>query len=166
MPVRLWATWTLVGAPYRKSLKTRSFEKAQQLVRDLEDGIQPKEAPRTVTLKNALDAFIVDCESRNLNQSTLRKYRSLRDNLNTHFPDASHLSECEIEGLREFRQQRKLGPRTAAKELERIRAFFRFCVENGWLQANPAKAIKAPQARVLPRLPFSERKSRRSPRRQ
>jgi integrase len=138
-------------------LKTRSFEKAQQLVRDLEDGIQPRKTPRTVTLKNALDSFIVDCESRNLNQSTLRKYRSLRDNLNTHFTDPYHLSECAIECLREFRQQRKLGPRTAAKELERIRAFFRFCVENGWLQANPAKAIKAPQAKVLPRLPFSEK---------
>jgi len=157
----LWATGTLEGKPYRKSLKTRSFERGQQIVRELEGGKAPQESPGSTPLKDALEAFIADCESRNLNSSTLRKYRALRDNLTAHFQVATSLAECSTEGLRDFRQHRKLGPRTAAKELERIRAFFRFCVDNGWLQVNPAKPIKAPQAKSLPRLPFTEKEIQR-----
>ena len=34
----LWATGTLDGRPYRKTLKTRSFERAKRVVADLEHG--------------------------------------------------------------------------------------------------------------------------------
>ena len=152
----LWATGTLDGKPHRKSLKTRSFERAQQIVRDTENGKQEDHA-KIVTLNGALDAFVKDCGSRNLNDSTLRKYRALRDNIADFFgPGSLRLSECTSDRLREFRQGRDVGPRTATKELERIRAFFRFCVENDWIAKDPAKAIKAPKVKLLPRLPFTE----------
>jgi hypothetical protein len=135
--VALWATGTLDGRPYRKSLKTRSFERAQQIDRDTENGKREDHA-KTVTLKAALDAFVKDCESRALNESTLRKYRALRDNLAAFFgPSSLRLSECTCDRLHEFRQGRDLGPRTAGNELERIRAFFRFCVENDWVAKGP-----------------------------
>ena len=153
----LWATGTLEGKPYRKSLKTRSFERAQELVRDLEAGTKPKQEQQRTTLKQALDAFLADCEARNLNLSTLRKYKALRTNLLAHVGATRDLSRCSPQDIREFRQQRKLGPRTAAKELERVRAFFRFCIDNAWIAISPARGIKAPQAKLLPRIPFSEK---------
>lgn len=153
----LWATGTLEGKAYRKSLKTRSFERAQELIRDLESGAKPTGETKTITLKHALDAFVADCEARNLNRSTLRKYKALRTNLLAHLGALQHISQCTAQDIREFRQRRTLGPRTAAKELERVRAFFRFCSDNAWITMSPARGIKAPQAKLLPRLPFSDK---------
>ncbi len=153
----LWATGTLEGRPYRKSLKTRSFERAQELVRDLEGGTKPKVEPKKITVKQALDSFVADCEARNLNRSTLRKYKSLRTNLIAHLGANQDLAGCTTHQIREFRQHRTLGARTAVKELERVRAFFRFCIDNGWIAINPARGVKAPQVKMLPRLPFSEK---------
>ena len=48
-----------------------------------------------------------------------------------------------------------IGARTSLKEIERLRAFFKYCVENDWIAKNPAKTVKPPQIKTLPRLPFS-----------
>lgn len=149
---------TVESTYIRRSLKTRSWERGEILKRQLEDGTTPKEQPKSITIKDALDAFIADCEARNLNPATGRKYRLLRDRLSTFCTEKhlSHLSELQTDTLRHFRGSRTLSPRTASKELERLRAFFKFCVENEWLTKNPAKSIKAPQVKVIPRIPFSE----------
>jgi hypothetical protein len=77
----LWLTGTLFGKSYRKPAKTRSFEAAEKIKRKLENGEEPRQRLKTVTVKVALDAFIKDCESRNLNRSTLGKYKRLRTSL-------------------------------------------------------------------------------------
>ena len=59
----LWATGSLDGKPYRSTLKTRSFERAQQTVAKIEEGKQP-ERLKAVTVTEALDAFLRDCEAR------------------------------------------------------------------------------------------------------
>ena len=56
---------------------------------------------------------------------------------------------------REFRSGWKDGPRAAGKKLERLRALFRFTVENGWLKESPVKHLKAPIVKDTPTLPFS-----------
>jgi integrase len=43
----------------------------------------------------------------------------------------------------------------ATKNLERMRAFFRFCEQAGWVKGNPAAPVKAPKVRVAPTLPFN-----------
>jgi integrase len=43
----------------------------------------------------------------------------------------------------------------ATKNLERMRAFFRFCEQARWIDRNPAVNVKAPRVRVAPTLPFS-----------
>lgn len=153
----LWATGTLEGSPYRKSLKTRSFERAQQIIRDIEDGKRQAEQ-KSISIETALDAFIRDCEQRNLNRSTLGKYRRLSERLRAFCAreQRTEVAGIDVEVCRRFRDGWKLSPRTASKELERLRAFFRFCVENEWLTKNSAKSIKAPQVRVAPRIPFNE----------
>ncbi len=45
---------------------------------------------------------------------------------------------------------------SARKKLERLRTFFKFCIESGWAWENPAKLIKAPLARLSPTLPFTD----------
>jgi site-specific recombinase XerD len=38
--------------------------------------------------------------------------------------------------------------------LERLRAFFRFAVENGWIEETPAKHLRPPIVKDRPTLPF------------
>lgn len=153
----LWGKGMLEGEPYQKSLKTRSFGRAQQIIREIEDGKRPKE--KHISIKDALAAFITECEARNLTEPTLRKYLSLRETLGGFCRDRGilRLSDCSGEVVREFRGSRKISARTSSKELERLRAFFRFCVDNDWLQKSPAKSIKAPIVREKPVLPFTEK---------
>jgi integrase len=159
----LWATGTLEGKPYRKTLKTRSFERAEQLKRRLEDGIKPpQEKPKGITIKDALAAFIENCEQRNLTPKTLSKYRTLETRLNDFvelgsLPGLQRLAELTGEHVRRFRAGWKLSPLTASKELGHLRTFFAFCIENDWITKNPAKA-KTLKIKVNPnpRLPFSE----------
>jgi len=150
----LWAKGIVEGKPYQKSLKTRNFGRAEKRAREIQDGETPA---LKITVKHALDAFIKDCEARNLNTSTLNKYRRLRA-LFLQFCASRGLlalTECTSDLVREFRMSWTLSPRTASKQIERLRAFFKFSVENGWLAKNPASVLKAPTVKALPRLPFS-----------
>jgi integrase/recombinase XerD len=154
----IWLTGTLFGNPLRKSAKTRNWEAAEKIKRNLERGEEQKQQPKSITIQAALDAFIRDCETRSLNASTLSKYQRLRIT----FVDWSgtqnlvQVADTTTEHLRYFRASWRLSPRTATKQLERLRAFFRFCVENDWITKNPAKAIKAPQVKTNPRIPFTD----------
>ena len=47
----LWGKGMLEGEPYQKSLKTRSFERAQQIIREIEDGKRPEE--KHISIKTA-----------------------------------------------------------------------------------------------------------------
>jgi integrase len=158
----LWAKGTLEGKPYQKSLKTRSFERAWQLVKNLEDGTAEK-ARNRVTIAQAVSKFVADCEARDLNKSTMGKYKRLSEALKAfaEYHGISSLDDLPPDKVREFRNAWPLSPRTAAKELERLRAFFRFCQENEWIGNNPAKVIKAPQVKVNPRIPFEESEIRK-----
>jgi len=64
----LWLAGTLFGKPAAEKEK-----------RNLEDGKSPEQS---ITIKAALDAFIKDCERRNLSRNTLRKYRTLESSIN------------------------------------------------------------------------------------
>lgn len=141
------------GKPFRQSLKTRNFERAEILKRKLEDGVTPRE--KGITIKDATDVFIKDCQARNLNTSTFGKYKRLCKRILS-FGGPAPLDEWTVEVVRRFRSGWTLAPRTAGKQLEHLRQVFKFCVENGWLSTNPAKAIKVPQVKVNPRIPFTE----------
>jgi site-specific recombinase XerD len=126
-----------------------------KLKEQLEDG---KHQTQQITIEAALRAFVQDCTSRNLNVSTLRKYELLRSRL-LEFSKRNNLTllaGLETAQIRAFRDLRALSARTATKELERLRSFFRFCQDNGWIAANPAKGIRPPKVNTLPRIPFNE----------
>ena len=155
----LWAKGTLEGQPYQKSLKTRSFERANQIIRDIEDGKKDQSQPKSISITGATQAFEKDCQARNLHRSTLGKYKLLAARLRGYASrqGISNLTDLTPDAVRGFREGWEGGPRTLSKAIERLRAFFKFCVENGWIAKNPAQSIKAPQVKTAPRLPFDER---------
>ncbi len=155
----VWAQGTIEGTPIRESLKTRSWERAEQIKRDREAGRSAKpETPAAMTIEAAIKLFIEDCESRNLTDSPLKKHKRLTRRFGDFLMPLGieFFPGVTTDIIRRFRSTWKLSPRTAAKELERLRSFFRFCVEAGWISINPAKAVKSPKSKELPRLPFSD----------
>jgi hypothetical protein len=50
-----------------------------------------------------------------------------------------------VDGLRQFRQSWTDSPLYATKNLERMRPFFRFCHQAGWIKENPEKGGEASQ---------------------
>jgi hypothetical protein len=53
-----------------------------------------------------------------------------------------YLKQFDLNALREFRDSWELGPRTALKKLERVKAFFRFATENEWVGVKPARWVR------------------------
>ena len=75
----MWCEGTVEGVYRRHSLKTRSWERAEELKRAIEDG--ERDAPQAApipTLKEATAKFLADAEhGRKLTAGTLKKYRVL-----------------------------------------------------------------------------------------
>ena len=64
------------------------------------------------------------------------------------------MHEFDLDTLSKFRATWKIGPRTASKQLERLRAFFRFAHDRQWVKSNAATRIKLPKVSVCPTMPF------------
>ena len=67
----------------------------------------------------------------------------------------SLLADFDLEVLSKFRATWKDGPRTAAKKLERVRAFFRYAHDRQWIENNPASRIKPPKVSIRPTMPLT-----------
>lgn len=111
-----------------------------------------------VTISEACDQFTADAKARGLRQSTLRKYNLLFRQQKDLATQCGHrfLREFDVETARKFRGTWKTQNLASLKKLEYLRAFFRFCVESGWVSENPAKKIKSPKIADRQTMPFSQ----------
>jgi integrase/recombinase XerD len=151
-----WAEGTVEGKYYRESLKTRSWTRATEIVREREDS--GGEAVRRITIEEATLAFVRDAEARGLRPPSVYKYKLLFKQLTAFADDKGlrYITECDIETLRSFRESWPNKNFSARKKLEALRTFFKFVHESGWLSTNPAKVIKPPKTDDPPTLPYSK----------
>jgi integrase/recombinase XerD len=156
-PIHVYGT--LGGEKIRKALDQTSWEAATDLVNAWtasgEIGLVKAEAPTT---REAVKKFFEDCEARNLGWEAMRKYRHLLEDRFLPWAEQrgfNNLRQVTVDALRQFRQTWKDSPLYASKNLERMRAFFRFCHQAGWIKDNTAKAVKPPKVTPSPTLPFS-----------
>jgi integrase/recombinase XerD len=96
-----------------------------------------------------------DCEARHLRSETLRKYRLDQREMVARF-GVRPVSSLGIEELSEYRESWTLAPATARHKIERLRSFFKFCIERGWVEKNPAALLKHPRTVSAPSVPFTE----------
>jgi len=156
----IWVDGWLRGVEIRKSLRTRNWDKAQEIVRRWEAEGQFKgnsnEASAPITIKQAWQTFLADLEKRNLHASTIRKYRLLFRQMEGFATRLGlrFLIEFDLVTLREFRIEWTDGPLSSAKKLERLRAFFRFSMESRWVEENPAVKLRMPKFTQRQTLPF------------
>jgi integrase/recombinase XerD len=143
----------------RKSLVIRDWEKAHQTVHEWEaEGRTLPEEPQNITLKKASSDFLADAESRGLQRSTLDKYRLLVRQMRefSAFEGLIYIRQWEdVEVCRRFRHSWRDKGLTVVKKLERLRAFYRFAQDSGWIDKNPALKLKNPVVRQTPTMPFS-----------
>src|ERR1035441_1278436 len=139
----MWCEGTVEGRYERHSLKTRSWERAVELANDIEEG---KKEATTVTLKKSTDTFILDLNAQNRAGDTVRKYQLLFKQLTEYGTknNLSHIRSFTFDILVNFRGEwKEEGTATRNKKLDRLKAFFRFCHDAGWVQSNPTRPIKA-----------------------
>jgi integrase len=137
---------TLRGIPIRKSLDLSSWDAAQSLIREWEAEGQPSFA---LAVSDACEKFLSDAEARRLRPATLTKLRQLTKNLLCFCDKEGYrfLSQLGIEEVRKFRQEWPDAASTGNKKLERLKTFFSFCIESGWVAKNPAKGLKPAKER-------------------
>jgi integrase/recombinase XerD len=102
--------------------------------------------------------FLDDAQARHLGWQTVKKYRHLLEKRLLSWCESKgfrHLKQIDVDALRSFRGTWQDGALYASKNVERLRAFFRFCHQAGWIATNPALAVKPPKVHVRPTLPFS-----------
>lgn len=156
-PIHVYGT--LGGHTIRRALDQTSWDAAVDLINGWtvsgEIGVVKTEAP---TVRDAIMKFLADCEARQLGWEAMRKYRHLLEDRLLGWCDSkglSNLRQLTVDALRQFRQSWKDSPLYAAKNLERLRAFLRFCQQAGWIKQNPATSVKPPKVTQCPTLPFS-----------
>lgn len=147
----VWVFGSVDGKRVRKALDTTSWDKAEELLRDLD----PHEVPLKITLTEAGVRFLADCDSRKLAVETKAKYRLIVDEMKACLGDVE-VRAITVDDLGRYRETWKVSPLTAMKKLERVRAFFRFCVDRGWCKFNVAAGLKKPKAKFKLRMPFTE----------
>src|SRR5262245_17415094 len=155
----------LAGEKIRRALDQTSWDAATELINGWtvagEIGVVKVEAP---TLREAVNKFIADCEARKLGWEAMRKYRHLLEDRLLPWAEGKglhNLRQMSVDSLRQFRQSWSDSPLYATKNLERLRAFFRFCHQAGWIKVNAALAVKAPKVTQNPTLPFSREEMQR-----
>ena len=154
----IWVAGTDVnGHKVRESLKTRDWQRAQNIAREWDTvGKKPKPSTR-VTLAELDAAFMQDTESRNLASETKRKYRVIFRQLNA-FAAAKgvrFVNELDVSFLSEFRGTWKDKPLSASKKLEQLRGICKFALARKWIADNPALELQMPKVKPNPTLPFS-----------
>ncbi len=152
----VWADGTLAGQEIRKSLNTRDWEEALGTIHKwaAEKSVVVDEGP--ITIEAAWEQQISDLEARKLSDGTIRKYKLLHRQMKAYAEEngLTLLSQFNLATTSRFRTTWKEGTRTASKKLERLRAFFRFCLDRQWVESNPATKIKMPKVSACPTMPL------------
>ncbi|HEY4836990.1 MAG TPA: tyrosine-type recombinase/integrase [Candidatus Acidoferrales bacterium] len=143
------------------SLGTTDWERGSRQIRDWEAAGQlplRAEQAEAMTIAHACEQFLADAKARNLSSGTIANYKRLLGNLErfaTSFR-ISALSDLSVQDLTKFRGGWKLSNLTALKHLERLRSFFRFARDNGWIAENLGSKLKSPRVAPAPTLPFTK----------
>jgi integrase len=157
----IWMDWTSGSTRLHKSLGIRDWQAAQRRARDMEaDGIDGYSIGDrgALTVKKATDDFEADAKN-NIQASTSKQYKILLSRLNSFCKDRGYvfLKQLGVVQVREFRNSwTSYSPRTAGNHVARLKKFFSWCVENGWLAESPAKPLKMPKFEETDVIPFSE----------
>ena len=152
----IWADGLLKGVEVRQSMRTTVWDEAQEDLLELEKPKNDRRDPDPVTIQAAGAEFLADAQARKLKEPTLYKYRLLLRQLEDYAQQKGlrYIQEFDLPQTRRFRASWADGNIAALKKLERLRAFFRFAQESGWIAENPARKLAKPLVSQSPTMPY------------
>jgi integrase/recombinase XerD len=154
----IWVDGILTGVEIRESLKMRDWQRAQEKIRAWEAQDRRTVQPEAKMIDAAWTEFLADLEARKLADSTIRKYKLLKRQMQDFAKKRGFrfLIELDLPAVSQFRAGWHDGPRSSAKKLERLRAFLRFAMKRKWVPDNPAADLRAPRITLCPTMPFTQ----------
>jgi integrase/recombinase XerD len=154
---RIWYDWNIDGRRITKPIGTRDWQRAQQLAREMEaEGRVLDPNGKTVTVERACEDFLADAKARGLREPSLYKYRLQLTRLKAFAADKglTFISHFDLDNTAKFRES-WTNKGTAARKLESLRTFFRFCHDRNWIDSNPASKLKMGKNEEPPVEPFT-----------
>lgn len=141
-----------VGKRERYSLDTFSWEEASRKLLEITTGSEKKDS----YVVDAVKDFLKDCERRELKASGVKKYRELLEQLKLHCAGRAitTIRALDYAAVKTFVEELQDSTLVQSKKIERLRTFFRHCLDNGWTESNPATTIKKPKVTNKPVQPF------------
>lgn len=141
--------WSANGRQFRASAKTRSWENAERLARAKEKELLQLQAEGKpligpMTVEEAVAKYLADKRQQGLVDDTLSKLENIFKKQFLGWCSSAHvtyLRDLDLERLREWRGTWIGGALTRKKLQERVRGFFRFGLDSGWISSNPAKGL-------------------------
>ena len=166
------ASGTLGGKFARRGLGTSDWGKAQQIADRYLDadswiGTAPPAAaeptpvaPPRITIEEACQIFLANREA-TVAYPTFRKHKTFTKQLQAFADSRGYvmLDQFRPGDIDVFNTKSKLGPRSKAKMIERVRHFFRFALNREWLPKSPVSSdLKAPASahRLVNKAPFTD----------
>jgi len=145
-----WLYWAHRGKRYRVSAQTIFWTAAEEKARKKEQELRaielgkPLPAETGLTIADAVSKYLDNKKSEHLADATIKRLtlifeKQLLDWCNRngiHF--LVHLTAPK---LQEWRGTWKGNALSASKKQQRVRGFFLFCHNNGWIAVNPAKML-------------------------
>jgi integrase/recombinase XerD len=138
------------GERFQRSAKTRSWERAEETRRaveqDFEEAERHKQAgekpnPESVTLTDAVARFLAAKKKENLSDSTVAKLTTIFEKQLLTWATEQNITTLDRIGgeeLEAFRATWKDAPLARKKKQERVIGFFYYCLRMGWTKSNPA----------------------------
>jgi integrase len=132
--------------------------RAQEIAREIEGS-----GKFGILVEDAIKGFVNDCKARGIAENSVKKYSRLLAKLQAFAKanDKHFLSALDVDALRLFRESWTVKSSTAIKELERLRTFYKFALDQDWLSKNPVLKIKPPKSSTAPTLPYSHEELKR-----
>lgn len=171
-PCPIWCDGDVDGERVRKTMDTRDWGRAMRNLGKIEDpsyGLRPcvqagcnemvetGRCPRhTCEIPRAIASYHDTHQdaAESTKRSRRRALRYLEEFAAARGIDT--VDQIELEHLNAFRTARPISARTWTKELEILRHFFRFCVQNDWILKSYADLVPMPKnLQVADREPYS-----------
>lgn len=143
------------GGRRQVSAKTRSWDRAQDKAREIEEDAKRRAADAAsrqmplaqnelFTIEQAIENYLEDKRQQNCEAATLYKLGIIFRKQFLSFVQSKglvYLTEITLAHLEEFRREWKDGPLAKKKKQERVLGFFYFCQRHGWIKQNPAASL-------------------------
>jgi integrase len=164
----LWVHGRIRGELYRKSLGTRSLQKAMQKIAEKlnakEPETEPESAPKTkITIADAIQEYLRYCEhNKRVKASTLTSYQGTFGAFQEFCQRRLYvrLDQLTLRVLEHFQAERRVTPKTIAKEFRHLKGFCARAVKLGHIPTNYAQEVKLPKTDDVSTLPFREAEAR------